>query len=477
MTVSIVDLLVVVIYMLGMVAIGFAFVGKTKKASEYYNANRSLGIFVLAATVCATMMGGSSLIGRGGLAYTSGVNAIILGLPYPIGMFIFAGMSGKIQRLGAGKYGVTSVPHLMEIRFGKTVKIVSTVIIGLSMAAVVSGSVAATATIFSLLGGDIGITYELGTILAAVVFVLYTMTSGFLGVVYTDVAQFLVMVVFVFIAMPIVATIDGGGFSEVIASVPANLWEPTVDGSLVGTFFTNLLCVFCAAEMWQRAFAARNQRVARRGMIIGTVCFVITTFIIFYLGISGRALFPNLVEDYGTQDAVVPRIAMLLPAGIRGAAISGMLAVAMSSADSYLFIAAQSFSDDLYKTIKPDVTEKQSITCARILIPILACIAVVIALYIRSAFDACVASYSYYTAAMAAPCMAALYWNKATAPGILSGIAAGIITAIVWTAVGQPLGLNATIPGCIVSGLALLAVSTLTYKSHPSVVLETQKER
>ena len=80
-----------------MVLIGVLCVRRIKNSGVYYVAGRSFGPMVLMATVCATIIGGSGLMGRAGVAYSSGFKAILTAVPYLLGMFIFSGISGRIS--------------------------------------------------------------------------------------------------------------------------------------------------------------------------------------------------------------------------------------------------------------------------------------------------------------------------------------------------------------------------------------------
>ena len=120
---STLDLVIIAVYLVAMVSIGLYFVRRIKGSEDYYVAGRSFGPFILMATVCATIIGGSGLMGRAGKAYSFGTMAITTALPYLIGMFIFSGISGRISRMGT-RYDITSMPELFEKRFGKTAKII-----------------------------------------------------------------------------------------------------------------------------------------------------------------------------------------------------------------------------------------------------------------------------------------------------------------------------------------------------------------
>ena len=165
---TILDLGIIAAYLVIMVLVGVYSVRRIQNTKDYYVAGRSFGPMVLMATVCATIIGGSGLMGRAGVAYSSGFKAIMTALPYLLGMFIFSGFAGRISDVGM-KFNVTSIPDLFEKRFGKTAKVVLGCLIAFTMMGTVASQVTATATIINMLGGEIGISYELGALIACLV--------------------------------------------------------------------------------------------------------------------------------------------------------------------------------------------------------------------------------------------------------------------------------------------------------------------
>ena len=196
------DLVIVGLYLIAMVSIGVYFVRRIQNTEDYYVADHSFGPLVLMATVCATIIGGSGLMGRAGKAYSGGFMAIMTALPYLLGMFIFSGISGRISDVGF-RHNITSIPELFDRRFGKTAKLMLAALIAFTMMGTVASQVRAAGTIINLLGGDVGLTYEIGALIACVVFMLYTATSGLFGVVYTDVFQFYMLLIFVYFLIPV----------------------------------------------------------------------------------------------------------------------------------------------------------------------------------------------------------------------------------------------------------------------------------
>lgn len=465
------DLVIVGLYLIAMVAIGVYFVRRIQNTEDYYVADHSFGSLVLMATVCATIIGGSGLMGRAGKAYSGGFMAIMTALPYLLGMFIFSGISGRISDVGF-RHNITSIPELFDRRFGKSAKLILAALIAFTMMGTVASQVRAAGTIINLLGGDVGLTYELGALIACIVFMLYTATSGLFGVVYTDVFQFYMLLIFVYILIPVSSLKSVGGWASFQANLDPALVKPYINGSILGDIVTYLVFTMAGAEMWQRAFAAKDRSSAKKGMFLGTTVYGLTIILVFFMGIIGHQV---LGEGVTNTDSVVPSLAIrVLPMGLTGLALAGLLSVIMSTADSYLLVSVQTCVHDIGKTINPAMPEKREILFSRIFSIILPLGALVIALYIQNAYDILMFSWSFYAAACGLPCFAALYWRKATSAGVIAGMIAGFVVCVGWKLAGLPFGLGAAVPGAIACAIALVCVSLATYQKHPSVFLAAE---
>ena len=464
-----IDYGIIAIYLVALILIGIFCVKRVKNSQDFFTAGHSFGPLVLMATVCATIIGGSGLMGRAGVAYSSGFKAIITAVPYLLGMFIFSGISGRISDVGM-KYKLSSIPGLFEYRFGKSAKLILGAMIAFTMMGTVASQVTATATIIKMLGNDIGITYELGALIACVVFMVYTATSGLFGVVYTDVLQFYMLLLFVYILIPVASILKVGGVSNYVANLSPELIKPYFNGDILSDIITYLVFTFAGAEMWQRAFAAKNRSSAKKGMFLGTAVYGLTILLVYFMGTVGvQILGGSVLEDFGSTDAVIPALAIrVLPIGLTGLALAGILSVIMSTADSYLLVSVQSCVEDIGKTICPNMKDKTEIRLSRIFSILLPIGALIIALYIKNAYSILMFAWSFYAAAAGLPAFAALYWKKATKQGILSAMISGFVVCVGWKLLGNPWGLGPTVPGAIVCGIFLVVVSLLTYKASPS---------
>jgi SSS family solute:Na+ symporter len=470
--IALIDTVVIVVYLILMMLVGFYFSKKIKSSTDFYIAGRSLGMFTVTATVCATMIGGGALVGRGGVMYAQGAVGIWLALPYFIGMIFFSMISGRIHKIGV-KYDIISIPDLMERRYGKTAKILVASLVAFTMMATVGAQISATATILKIVGMQWGITYQTGALIATIIFIVYTSASGLYGVVYTDVIQFIVLILSVYIAVPIIALFKVGGVGQLVNAIPSDMWNLKPDATIVGYIFTNLVFTLAGAEIWQRAFASKNARVAQRGTLFGTLIYGLTIISTFIIALCAVVIIPDLFEVYGTYDAAVPALVLkTLPVGLVGITIAGLLSVLMSSSDSYLLISTQTITNDIIRTLKEDITDKQIILLSRIIIPMLGFLALIIALYIKSAYAALMFAWTFYASSVGLPAFAALYWKKATKYAVVLSVITGFVSSCAWELAGRPFGIASSIVGSVLCGIVLYTVGILTYKKGEGIFLD-----
>jgi len=455
------SLIIIGLYLVGMILIGLYFQKKVNVSEDYFLAGRTLNSFIIMATVSASIIGGGALIGRGGVIYSQGVVAIWIAVPYLIGMYFFSMISGRIQAIGT-KYNIGSIPDLMEFRFGKAAKFITAILVSFTMMATVGTQITATATIIKSIGG---FSYELGAWIAVLVFVSYTVFSGLFGVVYTDVAQFIILILFIYILLPIICLTKIGGINNLVQALPKEMLSFKPSPEIIGWIFTNLIFTIAGAEMWQRAFAARSPKEACKGMFLGNTVYGLTIIVTLIIGLSAYILLPNVITEYGSADIAIPALVIkILPKGIAGLSLAAVLSVLMSSSDTYLLVSVQSIVRDILKPLFPTIDGKQELFFSRITTIILGFGALLVALYIRQVYAALMFAWSFYASSLGIPAFAALYWEKATTQGIISSILMGFFVSLSWKFIGSPYSLGPTIPGSLCCALTLVIVSLSTYK-------------
>lgn len=470
-TITATDYIVICVYLVIMLLIGAHFSKRIKDAKTFFTAGNSLTTLVVLATTCATMVGGSSLMGRAGLGFTNGIECLVTVVAYMIGMFVFSCLAGKIYDIGA-EHKIYSLPAVFEYRFGSKAKFIVSIMILLAMIGSMAAQISATATVIKLLGNKIGISYELGAIISTLILIIYTGASGLLGVVYTDVIQFVVLILFVYLLIPAFGIDRLGGLNQFIMNIDTQDLIPKIDGRVLGDILSYFVFTMAGTDMWQRAFAAKNRTVAKRGMLFGTLVYGCCMVMVFVMALVAKQLIPNLIDVYGSADAVIPALAVnILPVGCVGLAVAGILSVMMSTADSSLLVAVQASVDDLGKSIFKDISDTKTLKLSRIMTVIIAGGALIIALYVKSAYGIVTTMFSFYSTSVGACALASLVWSKETEQGVVASMIGGFLTCTVWRLLGSPFGIGATLPGIAVSVLLLITVSLATYKKHPSRAL------
>lgn len=479
-TISKFDWFIVFFYLLSMLGVGFYFTKRIKNASDYYLAGRNLGIFPIACSIAATTIGGAAMLGRTGTIYQKGLAGVTMALPYLLSMILMAFVFPRISKIGA-KYNIGSLPQLFGIRYGKFLQAIVGIICSIGMGASVATQISGCSTVFSIMGGDtLGVSYEICAIFATVIFIIYVLFSGLYSVVWTDVIQCILIVSMIYIFLPVSGINYAGGIDVVNAIVPESFSNWNFDSSIIGAMATNFAIVACNPPIWQRAFAAKTSRTAKKGMILGYCIYGVTIFLCIFIAYSALAVIPNVYEIYGSYDYVVPALVItVLPKGLIGITVASMLAVSMSSGDSQLLCSMHHFTSDFLKVFKPNMNTKQEIRYGRYACIFAGCIALTLALYFRSAYDLLMLIWGFYSSCMACPALATLFWKKATKSSIISGIFSGLITNILWKYVlNTPWGISAVIPGLLVSALSIIVVGLLTYNNKkPPIFFDIEKKK
>ncbi len=465
------DLGMLILYILVMVWVGLRAKNRVKTTEDYYLAGHSLGLVMIAATVCASIIGGTPLLGRTGITYETGMAGVLLALPYLLGMYIFSLFSARIHQVG-DKYHISTIPELFEYRFGPKTKFLAACLVTFSMGATVAAAIKAFATVITVFFGVSSVVAA--SWIGVAIIVLYTTASGLFGVVYTDLIQCIVLLGTMYVLLPALGIAKIGGIGEMFSRVPKELLEIHLTPDITNAMFTNLFFTMAGAEMWQRAFAAKDRRTAKRGMYLGNTLYALTILSTLLLAFSALVLFPDADTVYPGigSDAVVPVMAMgLMPKGLLGLGVAGIIAAIMSSADTYLLISAQTLTSDILRPalkLKP----KQELLISRLCVLGLGVLALVISLYIDGLYNTLMFAWTFYAAALGFPAIAALYWKRATAPGICAGMAGGFIVSLGWKFLGNPGGVSESVAGIVVCVILTVSVSLLTCKRRPAPFCE-----
>ncbi len=373
---STIDIAIVIGYFILVLVIGFWISRRTKTGEDLFLGGRSFGWGLIGLSLFASNISSSTIIGLTGAAYTTGiVNSVyewMSGLPLIIAALIFIPLYLRSR--------ITTIPEFLEKRFDRRsqlffsgVSIFSTIMIE------TAGSLyAGTLVLQTFFPNLIMWQTALGL---AVVAGIYTASGGLKAVVYTDAIQAVILIIGCAILTYILYEQLGFDWSKVLASTPEGhfsvvrpLDDPAIPwpGLILGVPFLGFWYWSTNQYIIQRALGGKNLNNARWGMVLAGFLKIIPLFIMVIPGAMALALYPGLENG----DAVFPfLITEVLPVGLAGLVLAGLISAIMSSVDSALNSSSTLVVIDFIKPNRPNITEQDIARYGRITTVVLMLIA------------------------------------------------------------------------------------------------------
>ncbi len=232
------------------------------------------------------------------------------------------------------------------------------------------------------------------------------------------------------------------------------------------------LLVLGDANLHARFLAARSDRTARTAAALLIPATLLIDGAIILLAIGGRALLGELPPDGN----VVPELVRgPLPAALGALLMAAVVAIIVSTADSYLLTSASSLLRDVYQRfVRPKASEAELLTVARRLVLVAAALALVMAFQAGGFFEIAFLAYTIYGVGITPVLLAALFWRRATPAGAVCSLLVAGLTSVLWTAAGWDKGaaaalglpegsqIEAVVPGMLLATAALVGVSLVT---------------
>jgi solute:Na+ symporter, SSS family len=461
-------------------------------ADDYFLAGRNLGWIVVGASIFASNIGSEHLVGLAGSGATSGVALA----HYELHAWCLLVLGWVLVPFYV-RSRVYTMPEFLERRFSVTARWVLSLIslvayvltkmaVGIFAGGVVFG------TLLPELNVDIaGVAFNsfwVGSVLVVLLTGLYTVLGGMRAVAYTEAVQTAVLVV-----GSLLLTLFGlqrlGGWSELRAALDPdlfNLWKPLIPAGVEGTwapvkesgrmawyFNTNYPWVgmlFCAPiiGLWywctdqyivQRALGAPNEREARRGTIFAAFLKLLPVFIFIIPGMIAVALARTgkvpglgmLVDQNGqtvassAQAAFPLMVQHVMPAGLRGVVVAGLLAALMSSLAGAFNASSTLFTIDFYQKLRPLATQQRLVWIGRLATAVMVLIGLAWIPVIQGArglYEYLQGVQAYLAPPIFAVFFFGVFMKRLNAAGCLAALTTGFLLGVLRLAVDTPVTLG-----------------------------------
>ncbi|MEJ8635129.1 sodium:solute symporter [Streptomyces sp. MS2.AVA.5] len=470
-----VDYAVIVVYLAGMLGMGWWGMRRAKSKSEFLVAGRRLGPTMYSGTMAAIVLGGASTIGGVGLGYKYGLSGAWMVFTIGLGLLALSVFfSARIARLK-----VYTVSEMLDLRYGGRAGLISGVVMWAYTLMLAVTSTIAYATIFDVLF-DINRTASI--ILGGAIVVAYSTLGGMWSITLTDMVQFVVKTIGVLLLLLPIAVVKAGGFSAMKAQLPTEYFDPLGIGG--ETIFTYVLIytfgMLIGQDIWQRVFTARSDKVARYGgTVAGTYCLVYA-LAGAVIGTAAKVLYPKLPN---ADDAFATIVKDELPMGVRGLVLAAALAAVMSTSSGALIACATVANNDIWSRLRgltsrgaKEHGDADEVKDNRLFILVMGIAVICIAIALNNVVEALTVAYNLLVGGLLVPILGGLLWKRGTVAGALAAVIVGGLAVIGLMATYGILA-NEPIYYGLLASLAVYIVGSLVTPPTDEATLANWRER
>lgn len=467
-----------VVYLAGMLAIGWYSYRRTRSLDDYMLGGRDLSPSVAALSAGAADMSGWLLMGLPGAVYAAGLVEAWIAVGLTVGAWAnWMYVAPRLRAYTEVANNSITIPSFLENRLhdsSRALRIVSGLVILVFFTFYVSSGLNASGVFYE---ATFGRSYQEGLLVIGAVTIAYTLFGGFLAVSYTDFVQGLMMVS-ALVAVPVVGLFAVGGFGEVADAVTT--MQPDHLSMVKGVTFVGVvsslawgLGYFGQPHIVVRFMALRSAQEATAGRRIGIGWMLFSVGGAVATALVGLAYFAQHPEHaLANPETVYLRLGQLLfhPV-IAGFMLAAVLAAIMSTMSSQLLVTSSALVEDIYGALGKPQADARYVLLGRASVLGVALIAGYFAWEQNDTILNLVAfAWAGFGAAFGPTILLSLYWRRLTAMGALAGMTVGALTVGIWgptTAWGGDraeslFGIYEILPGFGANLLVAVVVSLLT---------------
>lgn len=435
-------LILLATYIAMLVAIGLLSSKRQRSVTDFWLAGRELGTITIGFSAAASWITASALLLATGLFLSMGMSSIwVWVFPNIAALIIIAAISGRIKNIPA-----LTQPELMEIRYDPMIRAPVALAIAIMM---VLFSVVDFIGFKLVLGTFFGVSPVYAILIMAASVAFYVSVGGFRAVVWTDLLQYVLLAglsLFVAIMAVSIPVQHGVSFSATALSLGADWWNPFATGGLLAAGILTAMIIQLALmpgwiaeqDPWQKIWAARDDKAAKRGLVLGAGLLAIVYLCCLLTAIGLRALYPLPNGEIEAEMLYLKFISDSVSPAVIAILTIGFAAASMSCTDTFATSGASCISRDIIQRhIWPAATMREMLMVNRILVVVMIAISAFIALNVDSIMDAVIIATVIGTTSYFFPIIGGLYWRRATKWGALAAIIVGGLTQIALIAYEQ----------------------------------------
>jgi len=384
------DIGVICLYLAAMLVMGVTIARQQRSTNDFFVGGRSMPSWAVGISLCATVMSTLLYLGQPGEMFRTGLSFLTRQSPIPLVLivvcFVWIPFFMRLK--------LTSAYEYLEYRFNYMTRMMAAIfclllIFGWISVVVLTASIALVEIIridlaLPFIEGVDGSVYTV--ILSVGLFsILYTTLGGIRAVIWTDVIQFVVLLIGALFTMAVVAWMTQSNIGDWIDASERYKHEEvqwfdwdvrnrTTVFAISGSLFMWMVCTHGANQMaLQRYFTVRDVKAARWSYVVSALAAAVLGVILAGVGISlmffiqefdlpAKAGIASEIASVRnvSQDAVFPQfISYYLPSGLRGLVVAALFAAAMSTIDSGANSASTILTVDFYRRWRPGTEDEK----------------------------------------------------------------------------------------------------------------------
>jgi SSS family solute:Na+ symporter len=425
-----IPLAILLIYIVVLFLISFWAEKRSRGGVEnYVLAGRKLTTTLVTVSIVGLAIGGASTIGVAEQAYKVGLSAGWYTAAWGIGAICMGLLVAKKYR----QLRISTIPELLERFYDKKGMVIGVFCQIIIQLVITSLQYIAGGTILHAMLPDI-FSLTTGMLTSAVVFIGITFIGGMWSASLSNILNVLLIYVGI-IAATIAIVLQSGGLGSIIAQLPpATPYMSLIDGvgpmGILGWILVLVTVNLSLQSIIQISLGAKDVATAQRGFIIGGIMMLPIGFICALMGIIARVNYPN-----ASAAMALPLMIMSLNPFLSGITLAALWAADISTACNLLLSSATLFSQDIYKQVHPEATEKQQLFVTKAAVLVLGALTLLLAMTVSGIIQTIMIGLSL-TAAFSVVVLFTLF-----APGLCRKnsafytIAGGLLTLILWQVV------------------------------------------
>lgn len=317
--------------------------GKKRKSKEsYLIANRQVGVLALTATSVASVFGANAFFGF--IVFIFEYQALTLWtmLGLCVGLTIaWYFLAPKLKKL-SDEYKFYTFTDYFNKLIGPKTGFLVTVFVALTY---IGGILVQYIAGGHILAGVTGWSYNFSVFLMGTIVIIYLYMAGYQAVIKTDIIQFFVILLLIIISSVIIFNGNGGSNKinfDLVESFDSKPWLA------FALFNYGVIGTLMSPDGWRRIYSGRSVKAIKKAIVWSGVVFVALEVLVFILGMTVRAKFPEIQPEMALPFAFKE----FLPGYLVGLSLIVFFAAVMSSLDTQIFTLSSSFSQDILAKLK-----------------------------------------------------------------------------------------------------------------------------